>query len=64
MTELGVDYVNLEGGIFQRQYFLFVGGKPTKHLEYFENVGLIYNPKVNNGKTGKKIAYDVLKEVI
>jgi len=68
LKELGVDRINLEGGLYQRFYFLFVGGKPTGHLEYFEHNALVWNCAIddetddNNCISGnKKKSYYALK---
>jgi hypothetical protein len=71
LAEKGACWINLEGGIFQRKYFMFsaegqvkaasLQGSRKNPLKYFECTGLIWNPKVNDGKTGKKKAFAVVK---
>jgi hypothetical protein len=58
-----VYWINLEGGILQRKYFMFSAGGQiiNASLQYFEHTGLIWNPTVNEGKTGKKKAFDAVK---
>jgi hypothetical protein len=70
LAEKGGCWINLEGGIFQRKFLMFSAegqvmagsfqGKKNP-LKYFECTGLIWNPKVNDGKAGKKKAFDVVK---
>lgn len=103
LAQKGVYWINLEGGISQRPYFMFNagggiqggGGRPQggpggggfrgqgqggfrgpraglqggggqsgqkNPLKYFEYTGLIWNPEVNDGKSGKKKAFDLIKE--
>jgi hypothetical protein len=71
LAELGAYRVNLEGGVWQRPYFLFTGAGKTGHIVYFEHNGLIWDCSVDkdtdNGSctTGtKKKAYSALKDWI
>jgi hypothetical protein len=69
LRELGVHRASLEGGIYQRPFLLFVGGRPSGHLDYFEHTGLVWNcevdrdadtPSCSSGRPKK--AYQALKE--
>ncbi|MBN1413231.1 MAG: hypothetical protein JW969_20490 [Spirochaetales bacterium] len=72
LSEKGAYWINLEGGIYQRKYFLFsesgeIKGSNTSAgrnnpLKFFEYTGLVWNPDVNKGMTGKKQAFDVIKK--
>ena len=62
LAQKGVYWINLEGGIYQRRYFMFdASGNINSSLRYFEHTGLIWNPEVNSGKEGTKKAYDTVK---
>jgi hypothetical protein len=59
----GVYWINLEGGIYQRRYFTFdAGGNVSGSSKYFEYTGLIWNPDVNAGRSGKKKAFYFVEE--
>ena len=66
LAQKGISSINLEGGIMQRKYVMFGvgGGNPISNtaLAYFEHTGLIWSSSINEGKTGKKEAFDTVKE--
>ena len=63
LAQKGVHWINLEGGIYQRRYFAFdAGGHINSSLRYFEYTGLIWNPDVNGGRSGKKKAFYFVEE--
>jgi hypothetical protein len=63
LAQRGVYWINLEGGIYQRRYFAFdAAGRISNSLRYFEYTGLIWNPDVNEGRSGKKDAFYFVEE--